>query len=175
MTPRLPPVPYEEWDAGALSAPNGQKLPPSNALGLFAHHPALAKSFLRYNNHLLINCTLPAKDKELVILRVAWRRRCKYEWASHVRLGRKAGVTEEEIEEVRSGAPTLINRATDELDSGRPLSDATYAELADIYDEKQLLDFVFTAGTYGLLAVAFETFGVEPDPGYAVENFDIEN
>ncbi|GAA2401967.1 carboxymuconolactone decarboxylase family protein [Actinomadura vinacea] len=158
-----------------MTTPDGRKLPPSNALGLFAHHPALAKAFIRYNDHLLIGCSLPTRDKELAILRVAWRRRCRYEWASHVRFARKAGVTEEEITEVRVGARTLINRATDELDGGRPLSDETYAELAKGYDERQLLDFVFTVGTYGLLALAFETFGVEIDPGRTDENFDSIN
>jgi AhpD family alkylhydroperoxidase len=172
MTPRLPPVPHEDWEEGALTTPDGRKLPPSNALGLLAHHPALAKVFLRYNDHFLVDCTLPTRDKELAILRVAWRRRCKYEWASHLRFARKIGVTEEEITEVRVGARTLLNRATDELDAGRPLSDETYAELAKVYDDKQLVDFVFLVGTYGLLALAFETFGVELDPGATAENFD---
>ena len=30
----------------------GMKPPPVNVLGLFAHHPALAKAFLAYNCHL---------------------------------------------------------------------------------------------------------------------------
>ncbi|MFC5753159.1 carboxymuconolactone decarboxylase family protein [Actinomadura rugatobispora] len=171
MTRRLPPVPYEDWDPGAMSVQGG-KLPRSNVLGLLAHHPALAKRFLHFNDHLLIACSLPDRDKELAILRVAWVRRCKYEWASHVRLGRKAGVTEEDIAGVRTGAPTLINRAADELLGGRPLSDGIYAELAERYDERQLLDFVFTVGTYAMLALVFETFEVELDPGITDENFD---
>ncbi|MBA9005389.1 carboxymuconolactone decarboxylase family protein [Thermomonospora cellulosilytica] len=171
---RLPPVPYEEWDFEALSVimPPGRRPPPSNVLGMLAHHPKLAKAFLRYNNHLLFRSSLPARDKELAILRVAWRRRCRYEWARHVPAAREAGVTEEEIAGVRAGAGTLINRAVDELDAGRPLSEQTYAELAEVYDTRQLMDLVFTVGTYGLLATACNTFGVELDPGLPDENFD---
>ncbi|SEG85159.1 alkylhydroperoxidase AhpD family core domain-containing protein [Thermomonospora echinospora] len=174
MTPRLPPVPYEEWDFEALSIimPPGRKPPPSNMLGMFAHHPRLAKAFLRYNNHLLFRSSLPARDKELAILRVAWRRRCRYEWAQHVIFAREAGVTDEELAGIRTGADTLINRAVDELEEAGALSEATYAELAEGYDTHQLLDFVFTVGTYGLLAMACTTFGVELDPGIPDENFD---
>ncbi|GAA4810856.1 carboxymuconolactone decarboxylase family protein [Streptomyces ziwulingensis] len=165
---RLPPVPYEEWDADALRPlTGGRKAPPSNALGLLVHHPALAEAFLTFNTHLLARNSLPDKMRELAILRVARRRGCRYEWAQHVLIGRRAGVSEEELEQVRTGAGTLVNRAVDELDTSSALSDATYAELARKLDARQLLDFVFTVGAYGLLAMAFNTFEVELDPGLA--------
>ncbi|RAY17060.1 carboxymuconolactone decarboxylase family protein [Actinomadura craniellae] len=171
---RLPLVPYEEWDTEALSvlAP-GRKLPPSNALGFLANHPPLAKAFLTFNGHLLgRTSSLPVRDRELAILRVAWRRRCAYEWAQHVLIARKAGVTDEEIAAVRAGDDTLINRAVDQLEEDSQLPDSTYSELAEIYDETQLMDFVFTVGAYGLLAVAFNTFGVGLDPGLPDGGFD---
>ncbi|MFI1212982.1 carboxymuconolactone decarboxylase family protein [Streptomyces sp. NPDC020802] len=172
---RLPPVPYEEWDAEALSPlTGGRKPPPSNALGLLVNHPDLAKAFLTFNIHLLARNSLPTRTRELAMLRVAWRRRCRYEWAHHVRLGRKAGVTEEELAQVRSGADTLVNRAVDELDAASTLSDATYGELAKEMDERQLMDFVFTVGAYGLLAMAFNTFGLELEPGLDDGGFEQE-
>lgn len=170
---RLPPVPYADWDTDALSvlAP-GYKLPPSNVLGMLANHPALARAFLTFNAHLLSASTVPVRDRELAILRVAWRRRCRYEWAQHVRIARKAGVTDKEIAGIRAGERTLITRAVDELDEDSALSDPTYAELALLYDERQLMDFVFTVGTYGLLAMAFNAFEVELDPGLPDHDFD---
>ncbi|MEU0741235.1 carboxymuconolactone decarboxylase family protein [Streptomyces sp. NPDC006134] len=162
---RLRPVPYEEWDAEALRPlTGGRAVPPSNVLGLLLRHPALAKSFLTFSAHLLVRNSLPEKTRELAILRVAWRRRCPYEWEQHVLIGRRAGVTEEEFEDVRAGAGTLVNRAVDELETSSTLSDGTYAELAQQLDERQLLDFVFTVGAYGMLAAALNTFEVEPDP-----------
>ncbi|MET9968974.1 carboxymuconolactone decarboxylase family protein [Streptomyces sp. NPDC006356] len=163
---RLPPVPYEEWDPEALRPlTGGRRVPPSNALGLLLRHPALSKAFLTFNTHLLARNTLPEKTRELAILRVAWRHRCRYEWAQHVLIGRRAGVTDEELTEVREGAGTLVNRAVDELATSSTLSDETYAELAKELDEQQLMDFVFTVGAYGTLALAFNTFGVELDEG----------
>jgi hypothetical protein len=51
---RLTPVPFEEWDPDAMSVIfGGRPLVPSNVLGLFANHPALAKAFLTWNAYLL--------------------------------------------------------------------------------------------------------------------------
>jgi 4-carboxymuconolactone decarboxylase len=171
--PRLPPLPYAEWDTSALSvlAP-GRRLPPSNALGLLARHPALARAFLTFNVHLLSASSLPPRVRELAILRVAWRRRCRYEWAQHVAIARRAGITDDEIAQVRAADSTLISRAVDELDEGSCLSDETYQALAAELDDRQLLDLVFTIGTYALLAMTFNTFGVELDPGLSDENFE---
>jgi 4-carboxymuconolactone decarboxylase len=170
---RIAPLPYAEWDAEALAglAP-GRRLPPSNVLGLLARHPALARAFLPFSGHLLSRAALPARTRELVILRVAWRRRCRYEWAQHVAIARRAGVTDDEVAGIRTGAATLISRAVDELDESSTLSDETYAALADELDERQLLDLVFTVGGYSMLAMALNTFGVELEPGLPDEGFD---
>ena len=188
---RIQPLPFDEWDLDAISvvAP-GRQLGPSNVLGLFANHPALAKAFLRYNAYLLgRDSTIPPHIRELAILRVAWRRRCRYEWAQHVRIARRAGVTDAEIAMVRAGAgardgngdapgheiTALIITAADELDANSGLSDATYQALADKFDDRQLMDLVFTIGTYGLLAMAFNAFGLDLDPGLSDEGFDSNN
>lgn len=172
---RIEPVPYAEWDLDALSvmAP-GRELPPSNVLGLLAKHPPLAKAFLTFNRHLLSRTsTLTPRVRELLILRVAWRRRCEYEWAQHVLIAPRAGVTQEEIEEIRHDVPTTLTRAVDELDDDSQLSDETYAALAADFDDRQLMDLVFTVGAYGMLAVALNTFGVKLDPGVPDGNFAI--
>lgn len=170
---RLPPVPYEEWDAEVLRPlTGGRTVPPSNALGLLLNHPRLAKAFLTFSTQLVYRGTLPAKLRELTVLRVAWRHRCRYEWAHHVLTARAAGVTEKELEEVRQGSGTLVNRAVDELEDTSSLSDELYAELAKELDERQLMDFVFTVGAYGMQAMAYNTFGVEPDPGMDCQGMD---
>jgi AhpD family alkylhydroperoxidase len=172
-TPRIPPLPHDQWDTDALSAiSGGRKLPPNNVLGLLAQHPELARAFLTFNVHLLTASALPARTRELAILRIAWRRRCRYEWAQHVQIARRAGITDEEIAGIRAGDATLISRAVDELDDDSCLSDETYRELAAELDDRQLMDLVFTIGTYGLLAMAFNTFGVELEPGLPDGDFE---
>jgi len=43
------------------------------------------------------------------------------------------------------------------------VTDRTWGLLAGGLDEQQLMDLVFTVGTYDLLAMALRTFGVELD------------
>lgn len=186
MTVRLPPVPPGEWPdemreaLAALHPPVARHpFPPRdpnrpkglNALGMFAHHPALTRAFNTFNGHILFATTLSPRQRELLVLRVAARRDCDYEWAQHVVLGADAGLSDEEISAI-AGDPdghgfAPIDRAflaaVDELLDDATVSDATWATLAAELDAEQLLDLVFTVGAYDLVAMAFRSFGVQLD------------
>jgi alkylhydroperoxidase family enzyme len=175
---RLSDLPYDDWDFEALAEISpGMKPPPLGVVGFFAHHPELARPFLTWNHYVNgRTSSLPRTVREIAILRVAWRRRSRYEWAQHLKIARRAGVAEEEITTTRSGKgvglAALVIAAVDELTDGPAIADATYAALAAELTERQLIDLVFLIGTYSLLSMAFNTFGVELDPGLDDENFD---
>ncbi|CAM2778802.1 carboxymuconolactone decarboxylase family protein [Mycobacterium intermedium] len=173
---RLPPLPADQWDEAVQKSLAGM-LPPErrnprgagNALSTFAHHPALAKAFLGFNVHLF-NSTLPARIRELAVLRVAHRRQCAYEWTHHANIAKRLGVTDDEIEAVRhpeewgrrlDDFERAVITGVDELDEKSELSDQTWAALGARLDHRQLMDYVFTVGCYTTLAMAFNTFGVE--------------
>ena len=115
MTPLLPP----DWDDEILDAlgafPSGLKFVLSRwedggddargmyTLGSLAHHPALAKAFLTFNKHVAQNSTLTAREREILILRISWLRQSEYEFVQHIILGRRAGLTDEEIERIQAG------------------------------------------------------------------------
>jgi len=184
-TPRLAPLAPKEWppamrDALAALRPDAADPPPPrqegrpkglNALGTFAHHPELTKAFYTFNGHVLFASTISARQRELLVLRVAARRDAAYEWAQHVVLAGDAGLSAEEIERTRLGpdapgwapADAALLRAADELLDGATVSDATWAALATELDTKQLMDVVFTVGAYEIVAMFFRTFGVELD------------
>ena len=179
-TVRLGPLPEEQWDdrtRAALAA----LLPPErrnprgagNALATLVRHPDLTAAFLPFNTRLLLHSTLPPRLRELAILRVARRSGCAYEWAHHTKIAAKAGLSEAEIEAAGRGEDTgelasaeldrAVLEAVDELAEGCNLSDRTWGTLAAYLDERQLMDLIFTVGAYVLLAMAFNTFGVEPE------------
>jgi alkylhydroperoxidase family enzyme len=165
-TVRLPPLQPDEWDDEVVQALSVMVSPerlerrdPGTALATLVRHPKLTRAFLRFNGYLLFSSTLPARLRELAILRVAHRRNCDYEWVHHVVMGTKA---------VKRGEATddfdrAILTAVDELDEKSNLTDATWAVLSEQLDERQRMDLVFTIGCYGLLAMAFNTFGVVPE------------
>ena len=80
----------------------------------------------------------------------------------------RAGLTENELDAIRSGVlpqelDAAVLAAVDELHSHTVVTDETWCRLADHLDEQQLMDLVFTAGGYGTLAMAIESFGIEDE------------
>ena len=186
--PRLAPPPREDWNddvLGALrqafpesvvqrfvsTAPDAPPAP--NGVTTLLHHPALAGSWLAYNNVLLWQPALEHRHRELMVLRVAYRTTSDYEWVQHVKLGERYGITRDDVEAVANGAGserwTPLERdllaATDQLIEGYRIDDGTWRRLAEQLDERQLVELVFVVGTYTCLAMAFNSFGVQLEPG----------
>jgi alkylhydroperoxidase family enzyme len=187
--PRIPPLPPEEWGddvraglaalrpAGATQelkrpadAPRGL-----NVLGTLAQHPTLMHAYHAFNGHILYTSSLDARQRELLILRVAARRGAEYEWRQHVYLAKGAGFSDDDIERIAEGPnaadwstlDAAMLRAVDELIADAEITDGTWAELAAELDRHQLMDLVFTVGAYDLLAMAFTSFGVALDDDLA--------
>jgi len=185
--PRLAPIAKEAWGddaraalASAFPAPVVARLlssepdamPMPNVIATLMHHPALAGPFLAYNQVLLSSPALAPRVRELVILRVAWLTRSRYEWLQHVRLAPRVGISTEEIEAV-AGGPGVASwtpleadllSATDQLVDCYRVEDDTWRRLAKHLDERELVELVFVVGTYTGLAMAFKTFGLALDP-----------
>lgn len=171
--PRLAPL-----DDAQLDAETRERLGKGPILNIFrtlAHHPKLLKRWLVFGNHVLAHNTLPARERELVILRIGWLCQAGYEWGQHVRIAQQSGLSDADIERIPHGpeAPgwsaldQLLLRATDELHGDAFISDATWAALSEHLDEKQRVDLVFTVGQYNMVSMALNTLGVQPEPGLA--------
>ena len=172
--PRINPVEEADWTEfqRALLAPQRMRGRIQNIFLTLANHEALAKRWMVFANHILHKSKLSARDRELLILRVGWLCQSGYEWGQHVLIGKKAGISDLEIEAIKVG-PTdpswsiqdaLLLTATDELRADAFVTDPTWQALAGLYSEQQLMDLVFTVGQYQLVSMALNTFGVQLDP-----------
>jgi 4-carboxymuconolactone decarboxylase len=174
--PRIPPLSPDEFPdsvTGTLSAlqgPDGQVL---NIFATFARHPRLFKRWLPLGGQLLQGSELPARDRELLILRCGWNCRSDYEWGQHVRIAGEVGLTDSEIARVPAGPQadgwepfdaTLL-RAADELHGEARISDATWEELKVRYDEHQMIEVPMLVGHYHLVAYTLNSLGVQREPG----------
>jgi alkylhydroperoxidase family enzyme len=188
-TPRIPPLPPEEWGddvraglaalrpAGATQELRRSQGGPKglNVLGTLAQHPALMQAYHTFNGHILYTNTLDARQRELLVLRVAARRGAEYEWRQHVVIARDLGYADADIERIAEGPhadgwspiDAAMLRAVDELLADAQVADETWELLASELDTHQLMDLVFTVGAYDLLAMAFKSFGVEIDDDLA--------
>ena len=174
MAPRIPTLPKAGRDPKtaelleALSAFNGVEL---NIFATLAHHPRLLKRWSDFGGVLLYGGALPARERELLILRTGYLCRAPYEWGQHVTIGLASGLTEEEIARIAEGpdaadwsaADARLLRATDELHRDSTISDATWAELAAQWNEQQLIELCMVVGQYHLVAMTLNSLGVEPE------------
>jgi 4-carboxymuconolactone decarboxylase len=177
---RIPPLPADEQDDQArelLAQAGGEAAGATHIFTTLVRHPGLFRRWLPFGGKLLAG-KLPARDRELLILRTGHNCDADYEWAQHVRIGRRAGLSDEEIGRVREGpgAPgwdpfdaTLL-RAADELHETSTLSDATWAALAERYDERQLIEVPMLVGHYHLVAFALNSLGVQVEDDLAAES-----
>ena len=82
--PRIEPLPEAQWTEEVRAAVEparanvGRGTVP-NILATIARHPKLLKRWNVFSNHVLFKSTLPARDREILILRVGWLCRSGYE------------------------------------------------------------------------------------------------
>lgn len=131
----------------------------------------LFRGWLRFAGRLMPGGTLPRRETELIILRVAHLRDCTYEFEHHVRLGRRAGVTAADVARVQAGPDAdgwsarerALLRAVDALHHDQDLDDALWSELREHLDEPRVIEFLLLVGHYEMLATFLLTLRVEPD------------
>jgi 4-carboxymuconolactone decarboxylase len=173
--PRIPPLPETEWDDRTRDLLGRAGIPGIEAVDIFAtlvRHPRLFRHWLPFGGALLTG-SLPARDRELLILRTAWRCAAEYEWGQHVRLARAAGLTGEEIDRTADGPDAagwseldaILLRAADELHDDSCITDGTWSDLARHYGERELIEIPMLVGQYHLVAFALNSFGVQREPG----------
>jgi alkylhydroperoxidase family enzyme len=173
--PRIAPIEKESWTPAhqELLEPLAQSGRLFNVFKTLANHPAMFKEWMPFATHILRTNTLPPRDREILILRIGWLCQAEYEWAQHARIGRRARLRDDDLRRIQEGPGAeglsehdrLLLTAVDELHDDACLSDATWASLAKLYDERQMIDLVFTVGQYNLVSMALNSFGVQLDEG----------
>jgi len=135
----------------------------------------LLRPFLAFNMRLMPRGRLDRRDTEALILRTAWLCRSRYEWTQHVAIGRRAGLTEEQIEaiaadpasEALTDSMRLLLPIVPELLEQHALAAATYEVLARRFEPAQILEATMLVGNYAMLAGALNSFGVPLEEAWA--------
>jgi alkylhydroperoxidase family enzyme len=174
--PRITPLPESEWsDEVRELLPKNPDLNLGKPLNIFttlARHPKLFKRWSVFGGYVLSpRSSLPARERELVILRTGWLCKSQYEFHQHTRIGLASGLTMDEIAKLTrdasewSGKDAVLVRAADELHADQMISDATWQALCNDWDEKQRLDLIFAIGQYTLVSMVLNTLGVQTEDG----------
>ena len=171
--PRIAPLPAAEWTAGQRSvveryAPDGE---PGNALRTLVRVPALADRVFPFLNYVANGTTLPARHREILILRTAWLAQNAHVWAAHAARAAEVGLTPEEILALAEGPSqerwepfeNVLVGLADQLFANSSVSDESWELLSARYDVHNLIDAVVTVADTTTLSILFNALGVQPD------------
>lgn len=147
-------------------------MPPLNIFATLAKHPALLDRFNRFGGFLLFKGQLPAREREVVILRVGWRSGSVYEFGQHTVMGKSAGLTDEEVRRLAGdslhgwepGDRDLVEFA-DQLCATNTVDDDLWRRLAARWSEQEMIELLVVAGFYRLVSGFLNATGVPLEEG----------
>ncbi|MGI5329079.1 carboxymuconolactone decarboxylase family protein [Actinomadura nitritigenes] len=152
----------------------GRLLGPFNAM---LYSPAVGMPLQDLGAALRFRTAFTKREREIATLVVAAHLRSDYEWYAHERLGRRAGLREDELDALREGrAPMLadarerlVHEAARQLVAENDLADAVYTEAVATLGRPALVELVTLVGYYAALATQLRVFRVgvpdgEPAP-----------
>src|SRR5690606_27073728 len=169
--PRIPPVEAEDGRGGG-----------ANVFRTFVRNPPADRVRGAINGHVNSNSTLSPRQRELLLIRIGVLCRSEYEYAAHVRVGRRLGMTDADIALLLAGPESgggdplelALLRATDELHEHDVISGETWTALAAGLDTRQLFDVLIAVGGYRSTSMLINSAGVQLDDNMADFRFPPE-
>jgi alkylhydroperoxidase family enzyme len=137
----------------------------------FAVHDELMSRMLPLGAGILGSTTVPPRLREVMIHRTSALTGAEYEWGVHVvGFGRPLGFSEDQLTSTVHGDASdpcwtpeeaAVFRLADELHATSTVSDEAFAALAELLDERQILELVVTAGWYHTIGYVINACGVQ--------------
>lgn len=152
-------------------AQSGMGGPPLNAVRLMLQNPTAGGALYNVIGTIMNHNTIPARTRELVILRTGWRTGSEYEFCRHVVRSRQLKISDQDILGVRdpdqcpsySDVDRAVIRMVDELDEHAVVSPATMAILEKEFTPGQLVELVIAAGNWRAFATLARTAEIPLD------------
>ena len=170
--PRIEPLSPDDPVAQQMtigSDRNGGR--PLNIFLTLAKHPEMYEAFGRLGSYLLFKGVLPAREREIVILRVGWRSQSEYEFGQHTVIGEGAGLSAEEISRLTQQSvegwtddDAALVQLADDLCVNDVVADGTWDILRRRWSEEELLELLTLAGFYRLVSGVLNSAGVALEP-----------
>jgi 4-carboxymuconolactone decarboxylase len=151
---------------------DGRLLGPFNAM---LYSPAVGLPLQELGAAIRFRTGFTPRERELATLVVAAHHRSGYEWYAHERIGRGAGLTEDELAALRTGRLPVLADSRERVvyEVARALAvhgnldDARYEEAAAALGRPLLVELVTLVGYYAALALQMRVFRVGVPSGEA--------
>lgn len=142
--------------------------PTPNVFATLVRNEDVFQAWLPFLQRML-STRLPSRWQEITILRVAVRCDSFYEWGQHAVLGRDAGLSDDEIRDLRNPCPSrawpgveaALIRAVDQIHDHNGWTDDLWSELQGHMSHEQAIELLMLIGQYHLVAFALNSLGVQ--------------
>lgn len=147
-----------------------------NVFKVMAHTPRLMRAWWDMMIVALSRLELDARLRELAILRLFQRLHCGYGFAHHVRLGRRVGVSAEEVDALAenelasfSDVERAVLRYTDSVTEMRADAPELARGLLEHLTERDVVELTFCIANWNLMARLLIPLEVELEPSIVSE------
>ena len=134
-----------------------------------ASSPVILRAWVEFAYAIRGEATTPRRIRELMILRSAQMMDASYQWRDHVTMGRRAGVRDEQVEDLgrweNSPHFSAEERAALRLAEAMlhdNVTDDVWADLRTSYSDAACIELVVTAGFYTLVPRILHALRLEP-------------
>jgi alkylhydroperoxidase family enzyme len=173
---RIPPLPMsdmkEEWNKILERLPGAGlkgKFSPVHVFGTIMHTPGIFGPFLDYWVTSKLEMGITGREQELVILRMGYHYQCNYVWKHHVPVAREYGVTDEELEAVKTSplSPVFSSREsallhlTDEMVEYRTIRDEAWSKWSNELKTSEKVDLISLVSQYVFFSLLNNSLQVE--------------
>lgn len=176
-TARVPPVSEAQLtDAQrAILAKYKAGVRPGNAIRTLVTVPAMVDGLFPFQEYIAHQSSLPARQRELLILRTTWLLNNDVIWSEHAEAAKQAGLAGGDLRRIAQGPSaagwtpfeSTLLRMADELFRNASITDATWTSISGSLDMFGQLDAVMTVCDFTTAGLLYNTFGVQPDAWFS--------
>ncbi|WP_144635674.1 carboxymuconolactone decarboxylase family protein [Bordetella genomosp. 13] len=139
-----------------------------NLYRMLLNSPAIAEGWLAYLTAVRQKSSLPARLRELIILRVAVLNEADYEFEQHLPIAVQAGCTEVQVAGVKSGDFSSLEKGEgavlaycDEMTRSIRVKDATFAAVRGAFSDQEIVEITATVAAYNMVSRFLEAIQVD--------------
>jgi alkylhydroperoxidase family enzyme len=148
----------------------------ANIYRALANSPNGLRAFSGLGGFIRFKSKLDPRLRELAILMVGYLTRAPYEWSHHVEIGKRFGVSDDDIralmDEAQGRSSKLeplaktVLKAAREMTETLAVSDATFAQLRETLDNECTVDLVLTIGFYNAVVRVLASLQIDVEDEY---------
>ncbi len=175
---RIPPVAPEDLSPEMAEIYRSHPSGKLNIFRLHCHAPTCFPAYSQLAQAIFATLDVPPLERELVVLVVAVLQDCEYEWAQHAQIATAMGIPQQQIDAISKSEFTsavfnereqALFEFTQQTVKNVRVEDAAYAAVAAFYSHRQIIELLYTIGSYMMLARIMEVAQIELDAVHGAE------